>query len=43
LAFTIVATFEIAARNAGVRGFFKIVRWLPWKGPVFAGPALAMI
>jgi cytochrome c oxidase subunit 1 len=42
-AFAIFATFEIAARKAGVRGFFKIVRWLPWKDPVFAGPALAMI
>ena len=42
-AFAIFATFEIAARKAGVRGFLKIVRWLPWKDPVFAGPALAMI
>ncbi|MDQ6942768.1 MAG: cbb3-type cytochrome c oxidase subunit I [Candidatus Eremiobacteraeota bacterium] len=42
-AFAIFATFEIAARKAGVRGFFKIVRWLPWKDPVFVGPALAMI
>ena len=42
-AFAIFATFEIAARKAGIRGFFKIVRWLPWKDPVFAGPALAMI
>jgi cytochrome c oxidase subunit 1 len=42
-AFAIFASFEIAARKAGVRGFFKIVRWLPWKNPVFAGPALGMI
>jgi cytochrome c oxidase subunit I len=30
-AFAIFATFEIAARKAGVTGFFNIVRWLPWK------------
>lgn len=42
-AFAIFASFEIAARKAGVRGFAAIVRWLPWKDPVFAGPALAMI
>jgi cytochrome c oxidase subunit 1 len=42
-AFAIFASFEIAARKAGVRGFFNIVRRLPWKNPVFAGPALGMI
>jgi len=42
-AFALFATFEIAARKAGVRGFWKIVRWLPWKNPVFAGPALGML
>ncbi len=42
-AFALFATFEIAARKAGVRGFANIVRWLPWKNPVFAGPALGMI
>ncbi|MDB5041123.1 MAG: cytochrome [Candidatus Eremiobacteraeota bacterium] len=42
-AFAIFASFEFAARNAGVRGFANIVRWLPWKNPVFAGPALGMI
>ncbi|MEA2689457.1 MAG: cytochrome c oxidase subunit [Candidatus Eremiobacteraeota bacterium] len=42
-AFAIFATFELAARKAGVRGFFNTVRWLPWKNPVFAGPALGMI
>ncbi len=42
-AFAIFASFERAARKAGVRGFFGIVRWLPWKNPVFAGPALGMI
>ena len=42
-AFAIFATFELAARKAGVHGFLNIVRWLPWKNPVFAGPALGMI
>ena len=42
-AFAIFATFELAARKAGVRGFVGVVRWLPWKNPVFAGPALGMI
>jgi len=42
-AFAIFASFELGARNAGVRGFFNVVRWLPWKNPVFAGPALGMI
>jgi len=42
-AFALFASFEIAARKAGVRGFLNIVRWLPWKNPVFAGPALGML
>jgi len=42
-AFAIFATFEIAARKAGVTGFFNIVRWLPWKDPAFAGPGFGMI
>ena len=42
-AFAIFASFELAARGAGVRGFLNVVRWLPWKNPVFAGPALGMI
>lgn len=42
-AFAIFASFEQAARKAGVSGFVNIVRWLPWKNPVFAGPALGMI
>jgi cytochrome c oxidase subunit 1 len=42
-AFAIFASFEIAARKAGVRGFWNIVRWLPWTNPVFAGPALGML
>jgi cytochrome c oxidase subunit I len=42
-AFAIFASFELAARKAGVRGFANIVHWLPWRNPVFAGPALGMI
>jgi cytochrome c oxidase subunit 1 len=42
-AFAIFASFELAARAAGVRGFLAIVRWLPWRNPVFAGPALGMV
>jgi len=42
-AFAIFATFELAARRAGVRGFANVVRWLPWRDPVFAGPALGML
>jgi cytochrome c oxidase subunit 1 len=42
-AFAIFASFEIAARRAGKRGFFAIVRWLPWGNPVFAGPVLGML
>ena len=42
-AFAIFASFEIAARRAGVTGFLNIVRWLPWKDPAFAGPGFGMI
>jgi len=42
-AFAVFASFEIAAQRAGRRGFIATVRWLPWKNPVFAGPALGMI
>jgi cytochrome c oxidase subunit 1 len=42
-AFAVFASFEIAARKAGVTGFAKIVRWLPWKDPVFAGPGCGML
>jgi cytochrome c oxidase subunit 1 len=42
-AFAIFASFELAARKAGKRGFLATVRWLPWGDPVFAGPALGMI
>jgi len=42
-AFAIFATFEVAARRAGVRGLVGTLRFLPWKNPVFAGPALGML
>jgi cytochrome c oxidase subunit 1 len=42
-AFAVFASFEIAARKAGVRGFVNTVRFLPWRDPVFAGPALGMV
>jgi cytochrome c oxidase subunit I len=42
-AFAIFASFEIAARSAGVKGFGNIVSRLPWKDPAFAGPACGML
>ena len=42
-AFAIFASFEIAARKAGVKGFVNIVKWLPWKNPAFAGAGCGMI
>jgi cytochrome c oxidase subunit 1 len=42
-AFAVFASFEIAARRAGTRGFLAIVRWLPWSDPVFSGSALGML
>ena len=42
-AFAIFATFELAARRAGVRGFWNTIRFLPWRDPVFAGAACAML
>jgi cytochrome c oxidase subunit 1 len=42
-AFAIFASFENAARKAGVRGFLGIVTWLPWRDPVFAGAGFGMI
>jgi len=41
--FAIFASFEIAARRAGVRGFAATVRWLPWGDPTFSGAALGML
>lgn len=42
-AFAIFATFEIAARRQGKRGFWQTVTSLPWKNPAFAGPAYGML
>jgi cytochrome c oxidase subunit 1 len=42
-AFAVFASFEIAARKAGVTGFANIVKWLPWNDPAFAGPGCGMI
>jgi cytochrome c oxidase subunit 1 len=42
-AFAIFASFEIAARKQGKRGFLAVIRWLPWGNPVFTGPALGML
>ena len=42
-AFAIFASFEIAARRAGVTGLRGIVRWLPWRDPAFSGAALGML
>jgi cytochrome c oxidase subunit 1 len=42
-AFAIFASFEIAARRAGVHGFVPTIKRLPWKDPVFTGPALGMV
>ena len=42
-AFAVFASFEIAARAAGRRGFWQTVAFLPWGNPVFTGSALGMI
>ncbi len=42
-AFALFGTFETAAQRAGRKGFVQIVRWLPWKDPVFSGCALGML
>jgi cytochrome c oxidase subunit 1 len=42
-AFALFASFEMAARRAGKRGFIETVRWLPWNDPTFSGAALGMI
>lgn len=42
-AFAIFASFEIAARRAGKRGFWQTALSLPWKNPAFAGPAYGML
>jgi cytochrome c oxidase subunit I len=42
-AFAIFATFEIAAHKQGKRGFWQIVKSLPWDNPAFAGPGYGML
>jgi cytochrome c oxidase subunit 1 len=42
-AFAVFASFELAARRAGKRGFLTVVRWLPWRNPAFSGAALGMV
>lgn len=42
-AFAIFASFELAARREGKRGFWATARWLPWHKPEFAGPAYGML
>ncbi len=42
-AFTVTATMEMAARARGGKGLLGWVKALPWKDPVFASIAFAMI
>ena len=42
-AFSIFASFELAAQRKGQPGFIGAVRSLPWSNPAFSGPALGMI
>lgn len=42
-AFAIFASFEMAARKAGRKGFIATVASLPWKDPVFAGAGYGMM
>ena len=42
-AFAIFASFEIAARRQGRKGFVATVAGLPWDNPTFTGSALGMI
>ena len=42
-AFSIFASFELAAQRRGKPGFLDVVRGLPWSNPAFSGPALGMI
>jgi cytochrome c oxidase subunit 1 len=39
-AFALFASFELAAKRAGKKGFIATVRWLPWGDPTFSGAAL---
>ncbi len=42
-AFTVIASFEVAARMKGARGLFNWIGRLPWKDPLFASVAMAML
>jgi cytochrome c oxidase subunit I len=42
-AFSIFASFELAAQRKGRKGFIATVASLPWSEPAFSGPALGMI
>ncbi|MEM9558087.1 MAG: cbb3-type cytochrome c oxidase subunit I [Acidobacteriota bacterium] len=42
-AFTVLASFEVAARLRGKKGLFDWILALPWKDPFFASVALAML
>jgi len=42
-AFAIFASFELAAKRKGVKGFLGTIAALPWTNPAFTGPALGMI
>jgi cytochrome c oxidase subunit 1 len=42
-AFTIIASFEVAGRLKGARGWFDWLEKLPWGDPAFSSVALAMM
>jgi cytochrome c oxidase subunit 1 len=42
-AFTVVASFEVAGRMKGARGWFDWLEELPWGNPAFSSVALSML
>lgn len=42
-AFTVIASFEVAGRMKGARGWFDWIGRLPWGDPLFASVGLAML
>ena len=42
-AFAVFASFEMAARRAGKKGFIETVKSLPWGDPVFSGAGYGML
>ena len=42
-AFTVVASFEVAGRMKGAKGWFDWLEELPWGNPAFSSVALAML